>query len=99
MRPLPEVDTMSTSATRASLPHLFLLVFAAAGLLAANAMAAPVYYEVVHGGHPHDVAATPVAGGPVYYTAQIERQARHPRSRAAARSRRSRSVPDPRLTA
>jgi virginiamycin B lyase len=28
------------------------------------------YYEVSRGAHPHDVAATPVAGGPVYYTAQ-----------------------------
>jgi virginiamycin B lyase len=28
------------------------------------------YFQVVPGAHPHDVAATPVAGGPVYYTAQ-----------------------------
>jgi len=28
------------------------------------------YFEVVPGAHPHDVAAAPAAGGPVYYTAQ-----------------------------
>ena len=45
-------------------------VFAAAGLvLAADAaLAAPVYFDVPRGSHPHDVAAAP--GGPVYYTAQ-----------------------------
>jgi streptogramin lyase len=29
-----------------------------------------VYYDVVPGAGPHDVAAAPVAGGLVYYTAQ-----------------------------
>jgi virginiamycin B lyase len=38
----------------------------AAGL----ACAAPVYYDVIPGAHPHDVAAAPAPGGPVYYTAQ-----------------------------
>lgn len=33
-------------------------------------LAQPVYFDVVRGGHPHDVAAAPTAGGPVYYTAQ-----------------------------
>ena len=73
-------------------------------LLAANTIAAPVYYEVVHGGHPHDVAASPAAGGPVYYTAQMtgklgildpaQRQGRGDRARrrvrAARRDRRTR---------
>jgi len=39
-------------------------------LLALDAFAAPVYYDVVRGAGPHDVAAAPAAGGPVYYTAQ-----------------------------
>jgi virginiamycin B lyase len=39
---------------------------AATGALAAD----PVYYPVARGSHPHDVAATPTPGGPVYYTAQ-----------------------------
>ena len=30
----------------------------------------PKYFEVAPGSHPHDVAAAPGAGGPVYYTAQ-----------------------------
>jgi virginiamycin B lyase len=30
----------------------------------------PVYFDVAQGSHPHDVAAAPVNGGPVYYTAQ-----------------------------
>ena len=37
--------------------------------LAAAVHAQPVYYDVVRGAGPHDVAATP-GGGPVYYTAQ-----------------------------
>lgn len=41
-----------------------------AALLATAALGAPVYFDVVRGGHPHDVAAAPEAGGPVYYTAQ-----------------------------
>ncbi|MEO8305105.1 MAG: SMP-30/gluconolactonase/LRE family protein [Betaproteobacteria bacterium] len=32
--------------------------------------AEPVYFAVGRGSHPHDVAAAPAAGGPVYYTAQ-----------------------------
>ena len=35
------------------------------------AYAAPAYFEVARGSHPHDVAATPGAGGLVYYTAQM----------------------------
>jgi virginiamycin B lyase len=34
------------------------------------ASAQPVYFDVPSGGRPHDVAAAPIAGGPVYYTAQ-----------------------------
>ena len=49
------------------------------GSLAAAAMLAlasplcaaeAVYFEVTRGSHPHDVAAAPSPGGPVYYTAQ-----------------------------
>jgi virginiamycin B lyase len=32
--------------------------------------AGPVYFDVARGSHPHDVAAAPEPGGPVYYTAQ-----------------------------
>jgi virginiamycin B lyase len=32
--------------------------------------AQPAYFDVVRGGRPHDVAAAPASGGPVYYTAQ-----------------------------
>jgi virginiamycin B lyase len=43
----------------------------AAGLLTWNvACAAPSYFDVASGAGPHDVAAAPTAGGPVYYTAQ-----------------------------
>jgi virginiamycin B lyase len=47
-------------------------VFTAACSLASagGAHAQARYFEVVPGGHPHDVAAAPAAGGPVYYTAQ-----------------------------
>jgi virginiamycin B lyase len=37
---------------------------------AAIANGAPTYFDVAAGAAPHDVAAAPVAGGPVYYTAQ-----------------------------
>src|SRR5205807_1475034 len=37
---------------------------------ASAAAAEPTYYEVTRGSHPHDVAAAPTPGGPVYYTAQ-----------------------------
>ena len=37
---------------------------------AALAQPAPKYFDVVKGGRPHDVAAAPQPGGPVYYTAQ-----------------------------
>jgi virginiamycin B lyase len=47
---------------------------AAFGLASACALAqappAPVYFPVARGSHPHDVAAAPEPGGPVYYTAQ-----------------------------
>lgn len=36
----------------------------------AQSPALPVYFPVAPGSHPHDVAASPHAGGPVYYTAQ-----------------------------
>ncbi len=39
-------------------------------LVAGAARAEPVYFDVARGSHPHDVAATPATGGPVYYTAQ-----------------------------
>lgn len=52
----------------------FLLVasvaVAAYGIDSRAAPGAAVYFDVSSGAHPHDVAATPVAGGPVYYTAQ-----------------------------
>jgi virginiamycin B lyase len=44
------------------------LLIAAAG--AGAAADAPRYFEVATGAAPHDVAAAPGAGGPVYYTAQ-----------------------------
>ncbi|HTQ00207.1 MAG TPA: lyase [Casimicrobiaceae bacterium] len=42
----------------------------AACALAPAAWGVPVYYDIVPGSHPHDVAAAPGAGAPVYYTAQ-----------------------------
>ena len=45
-------------------------IAAALATEASAASSSPVYFDVPRGAHPHDVAATPVAGGPVYYTAQ-----------------------------
>ena len=48
-------------------------ILAALSLLAMAgvSVAQPRYFDVPSGGHPHDVAASPRAGGPVYYTAQL----------------------------
>lgn len=43
---------------------------AAYGIESRAASGGPVYFDVSSGAHPHDVAAAPVASGPVYYTAQ-----------------------------
>ena len=44
---------------------------AAVVVLASTAFAAtPAYFEVTRGAGPHDVAAAPAPGGPVYYTGQ-----------------------------
>ena len=47
-----------------------LLAFATAAASIACAIAAPSYFEVSRGSHPHDVAAAPGSNAPVYYTAQ-----------------------------
>ena len=47
-----------------------LLAFATAAASIACAIAAPGYFDVAPGAGPHDVAAAPAPGGPVYYTAQ-----------------------------
>ncbi|HXX84827.1 MAG TPA: lyase [Casimicrobiaceae bacterium] len=39
-------------------------------LVAAGSSAQPAYFDVPRGSHPHDVAAAPGQGAPVYYTAQ-----------------------------
>ena len=54
--------TFSLCATAAA----WLLAFAPAAAAAGE----PAYFDVTRGSHPHDVAAAPAAGGPVYYTAQ-----------------------------
>ena len=46
------------------------LVVAALVAGAGAADAAPRHYEVIAGSGPHDVAASPAPGGPVYYTGQ-----------------------------
>jgi virginiamycin B lyase len=47
-----------------------LLAFATAVASITCAVAAPSYFDVSPGAHPHDVAAAPGSGAPVYYTAQ-----------------------------
>jgi virginiamycin B lyase len=49
------------------MPALFALAATAAPMTSA---AAPAYFDVSKGSHPHDVAAAPGSGAPVYYTAQ-----------------------------
>jgi len=56
-----------------SLSRRILLSLAAliAGAIALRAQAGGIYFDVSKGAHPHDVAAAPGAGSPVYYTAQM----------------------------
>src|ERR1051325_5638615 len=49
--------------------RIFRIIFVAA--VAFSAHAAPAYFEVSKGAHPHDVAAAPGANAAVYYTAQM----------------------------
>ncbi len=46
------------------------MAFAVVAGAAPALFAQPVYFDVVRGARPHDVAAAPASGGPVYYTAQ-----------------------------
>ena len=48
-----------------------LLALALPYTLASSAPAAPTYFVVASGSHPHDVAAAPKVDGPVYFTAQM----------------------------
>ena len=50
--------------------YLTILALSSAVALGVRAAPAPVYFDVVAGSGPHDVAAAPEAGGPVYYTGQ-----------------------------
>ena len=53
-----------------TIPRMFTLA-AFAGVAATSALAVePAYFDVAKGSHPHDVAAAPAPGGPVYYTGQ-----------------------------
>src|SRR5436190_6542643 len=60
---------MNMTRTRC-LPALMLTAVMILSVETDAAPAAARYFDVSRGAHPHDVAATPVAGGPVYYTAQ-----------------------------
>src|SRR6266481_3892246 len=48
----------------------FGLLAIAAAAASMSCAAAPAYFDVSRGAHPHDVAAAPGTGAPVYYTAQ-----------------------------
>jgi len=49
---------------------IFTTAFLLATGIALSVHAAPAYYDVSRGSHPHDVAAAPGGDAPVYYTAQ-----------------------------
>jgi len=61
-----------TNSIRRCIPLLVIAIALPCSLLrhAAAAGVEPVYFDVTRGAHPHDVAAAPQPGGPVYYTAQ-----------------------------
>ena len=57
--------------TQGSKGALLSIIALLAIAIAPLVLAAPAYFEVTRGSHPHDVAAAPSAGGPVFYTAQM----------------------------
>jgi len=61
-----------TNSIRRCIPLLVMAIALPCSLmrLATAAGVEPVYFDVPRGAHPHDVAAAPQPGGPVYYTAQ-----------------------------
>ena len=54
-----------------AIKRMLLLLSFLAWSLASSAFAAPTYYTVASGSHPHDVAAAPMADGPIYFTVQM----------------------------
>lgn len=62
-------DVTRIASAAARIGGALALVVAVAVPVAVRA-AEPVYYDVVSGSRPHDVAAAPAPGGPVYYTGQ-----------------------------
>ncbi len=61
-----------TNSIRRCIPLLVMAIALPCSLMrhATAAGVEPVYFDVTRGAHPHDVAAAPQPGGPVYYTAQ-----------------------------
>jgi virginiamycin B lyase len=66
----PSMEATMEFAMRIGILALATIAAAAPGIDANAVTAAPVYFDVARGAHPHDVAAVPAADGPVYYTAQ-----------------------------
>jgi virginiamycin B lyase len=62
------IEEFAMKATMSNVRRLGVLL--ALGMASAAASAAPSYYDVPKGSGPHDVAAAPIVGGPVYFTAQ-----------------------------
>lgn len=61
---------MNLSRSPASLIASLLAAGVVLGFSSALHAGEPTYFDVARGSHPHDVAAAPTPGGPVYYTAQ-----------------------------
>ena len=61
---------MNTPRSNKSLVKSVIAAGVVVGLSSALHAAEPAYFDVAPGSHPHDVAAAPAPGGPVYYTAQ-----------------------------
>jgi len=61
-----------TNSIRRCIPLLVMAIALLCSLMphATAASVEPKYFDVPRGAHPHDVAAAPQPGGPVYYTAQ-----------------------------
>src|SRR5437773_11360092 len=66
----PKLVTEEVSMSPLKLAAFVICALTVASMASAGAAAAPAYFAVSQGAHPHDVAAAPGAGAPVYYTAQ-----------------------------
>lgn len=67
---MPDAGAEAAMNRRFLIPIFLALTLALPWSIARSGPSAVAYFDVKPGSHPHDVAAAPAAGGPVYFTGQ-----------------------------